>query len=71
MFTTNWLRAPRDLPLATRLYQRTYGRTYGRRASDADQPTALPQDLRLSEMLKFVSANVAATDANHDIGRAA
>lgn len=48
MFRCLWLRAPRDLPLSTRLYQRTYGRTYGRRPSEADQPVTMPQALRLS-----------------------
>lgn len=54
MFRCLWLRAPRDVPLRTRLYRTldggaTYGRTYGRRPSKADQPVTLPQDLRLSD----------------------
>jgi hypothetical protein len=44
-----WLYAPRERPLATRLYTRTYGRTYGRRTVEADQPTSLPQDLHLAD----------------------
>ena len=71
MFTCTWLRAPRDLPLAPRLYQRTYGRTYGRRRAEADQPLALPQTLRLTEMLKVFAADHAETANSHDIGRAA
>ncbi|MFZ5637954.1 MAG: hypothetical protein ACOY82_15340 [Pseudomonadota bacterium] len=54
MFRCLWLRAPRDVPLSTRLYRSfdgrpTYGRTYGRRLSETDQPVTLPQDLRLSD----------------------
>jgi hypothetical protein len=48
MFRCPWLYTPRERPLATRLYTRTYGRTYGRRAVETDQPTSLPQDLRLT-----------------------
>ena len=56
MFNCLWLRAPRDLPFAPRLYQRTYGRTYGRRPSPVDQPLAMPDSLRVSEMLSLVSS---------------
>lgn len=49
MFRCTWLYAPRERPLATRLYTRTYGRTYGRRPVETDQPTSLPRELHLSD----------------------
>jgi hypothetical protein len=56
MFNCLWLRAERAQPLPPRLYQRTYGRTYGRRPSPVDQPVALPDTLRVSEMLTLLSS---------------
>jgi hypothetical protein len=69
MFNCLWLRAPRDLPLAPRLYQRTYGRTYGRRPSPVDQPLAMPDSLRMSEMLTLVSSTKAERNLDATIAR--
>jgi hypothetical protein len=56
MFNCLWLRAERAQPMPPRLYQRTYGRTYGHRPSPVDQPVAMPDALRVSEMLTLVSS---------------
>jgi hypothetical protein len=69
MFNCLWLRAQRDLPLAPRLYQRTYGRTYGRRPSPVDQPLAMPDSLRVSEMLTLVASTKAERTPDATIAR--
>jgi hypothetical protein len=71
MFRCLWLHTPRELPPAPRLYARTYGRTYGRRRPDADQPPALPRDLRLSEAPAPIAAGGEMPAAANAVHRAA